>query len=77
MMAAARKTAAKKAAAKPESPPEAESAEVEELAPTAVDQGVVRGGWDVGYRGERVDQTPDEAYSVTGVLAQSAADTEE
>lgn len=27
-----------------------------------------RGGWDVGYRGEKVDQTPDEAYTVAGVL---------
>lgn len=33
------------------------------------DQGIARGGWDVGYRGDRVDQTPNEAYTVTGVLS--------
>lgn len=27
-----------------------------------------RGGWDVGYVGDRVDEADDESYTVTGVL---------
>lgn len=27
-----------------------------------------RGGWDVGYVGDRVDDADDESYTVTGVL---------
>lgn len=57
-------TAKKAAASKPEPEPKA----VEEQ----VDDVHVRGGWDVGYVGDRVDETPNEAYSVAGVLKQAA-----
>jgi hypothetical protein len=53
-------TAAKKAAAKPAAKPEIVDEQPDEVH--------VRGGWDVGYRGERVDDADDDAYTVTGVL---------
>lgn len=62
-MAAAKKTAA----SEPEKP-EPEPQAVEEQ----VDEVHARGGWDVGYTGDRVDETPNEAYSVAGVLKQAA-----
>lgn len=45
-----------------------EETEAAEAAPFA-DEVHARGGWDVGYRGDRTDPTPDEAYTVTGVTA--------
>ena len=66
--------AAKKAAAsKPEKPePQADDQAVEET----VDEVHARGGWDVGYVGDRVDETPNEAYTVAGVLNAARADAE-
>lgn len=55
--------AAKKAAAsKPE--PQADDEPAEET----VDEVHVRGGWDVGYVGDRVDDADDDSYTVAGVL---------
>ncbi|MEU8525258.1 hypothetical protein AB0C77_06595 [Streptomyces sp. NPDC048629] len=68
-MAAARKTAAK-AEEKPSGVEEA-------AAPETVDEVHSRGGWDVGYRGDRVDEADDDSYTVAGVLkAAQAADGE-
>ena len=61
-MAAAKRAAAKAPAAS------------KEQAPPEVDEVHVRGGWDVGYRGERPDPNDDAVYTVAGVLA---ADVEE
>ncbi len=66
-MAAAKKTTA----SKPEPEPKAAEPQ-DEAAPESVDDVHVRGGWDVGYVGDRVDETPNEAYSVAGVLKQAA-----
>lgn len=57
----------RKDTSKPAEEPAKEAQQEGELA-AEPDQGIVRGGWDVGYRGDRVDQTPNEAYTVTGVL---------
>ncbi|MFG3660243.1 hypothetical protein [Streptomyces sp. NPDC047706] len=59
-MAAARKPAAKAE----EKPGGAEKT----VAPEAVDEVHTRGGWDVGYRGDRVDDADDDSYTVAGVL---------
>lgn len=71
-MATTRKAAAKTAASAELKPaPETRDdprAPDDKEATEGADQGIVRGGSDVGYRGTRVDDTPDEAYSVTGVL---------
>lgn len=64
---ATRKSAASKPDQAAESEPEAKE-------PDVVDEVVERGGWNVGYVGDRVDDTPNEAYTVSGVL--KAADTE-
>lgn len=63
-MAATRKTTTKK---------DDENVPAEQAPPAAretdgADEVLARGGWDVGYVGDRVDQTPNEAYTVTGVL---------
>ncbi|MGW5426879.1 hypothetical protein ACWET9_06580 [Streptomyces sp. NPDC004059] len=63
-MAAAKKTAA----SKPE--PQADEQAPEET----VDEVHRRGGWDVGYTGDRVDDADDDAYTVTGVLKAAKAD---
>ncbi|HEY9370372.1 hypothetical protein [Streptomyces sp.] len=63
--------AARKATAKePEESeqPEATEAETTEAAATEADEVHERGGWDVGYRGDRVDPEDDDAYTVSGVL---------
>jgi hypothetical protein len=40
----------------------------EQVAAPEVDEVHERGGWDVGYRGDRVDPADDDTYTVTGVL---------
>lgn len=65
-MAAARKSAA----SKPEKP-EADEPQ-DGAASESVDEVHVRGGWDVGYVGDRVDETPNEAYTIAGVLKQAS-----
>ncbi|MFB7162326.1 hypothetical protein [Streptomyces sp. NPDC056242] len=54
--------AARKPTAKQQDAPE------QTAAPTEVDEVHERGGWDVGYRGDRVDPADDDTYTVTGVL---------
>lgn len=58
-MAATRKTTTKK-----------DDAETAALATpgTVASEVQARGGWDVGYVGDSIDDTPNEAYTVTGVL---------
>jgi hypothetical protein len=70
-MAATRKTAAKK----PEEPAKAEEAsEPQGEARSFADEVHERGGWHVGYTGDRVDDADDDAYTVTGVLRAAKAD---
>ncbi|MEX3101251.1 MULTISPECIES: hypothetical protein [unclassified Streptomyces] len=59
-MATARKAAAKK-------PGPVEGEQVGEV-PAFVDEVHERGGWAVGYVGDRVDDADDESYTVSGVL---------
>lgn len=65
---ATRKPAAKAA--------EEESVKTEETAeaPSFADEVHERGGWAVGYTGDRVDDADDDAYTVTGVVKAAKAD---
>ena len=70
-MAATRKTAA----SKPEEPAKTEErSEPQAEAASFADEVHQRGGWDVGYTGDRVDDADDDAYTVTGVLNAAKAD---
>ena len=72
-MAATRQTAAKK----PEEPAKAEeTTEPQDDAPSFADEVHQRGGWDIGYTGDRVDDADDDAYTVTGVLQAAKTDDE-
>jgi hypothetical protein len=66
-MATARKTAAKK--------PELVEGEQPDEVPAFVDEVHERGGWAVGYVGDRVDDADDDTYTVTGVLKAAQVDT--
>lgn len=66
----ARKATAKAAE---DTPPGAE-ADPDESAAASVDEVHVRGGWDVGYIGDRVDDADDNAYTVAGVLPPAGDD---
>lgn len=59
--------AARKSAAKP-TPEAAETHDVDAVA----EEIVARGGWNLGYVGDRTDPEPDEAYTVAGVTAPPA-----
>lgn len=67
-MATTRKAAAKK----PEEPEGAEQAP--EVTSAMTDEVHARGGWAVGYVGDRVDDADDDSYTVTGVLKAAADD---
>jgi hypothetical protein len=72
-MATTRKAAAKQ----PEEPAKAEEAtEPQEETPAFVDEVHERGGWAVGYVGDRVDDADDDSYTVTGVLKAAQADAD-
>lgn len=68
-MATARKAAAKK--------PEPIEGEQPDEAPTFVDEVHERGGWAVGYVGDRVDDADDDTYTVSGVLKPVRAETDD
>jgi hypothetical protein len=63
-MATTRKTSTKAAAEAPEG---AASAPAEASNPV-VDEVHERGGWALGYVGDRVDDADDDTYTVAGVL---------
>ncbi|MFE6903791.1 hypothetical protein ACFVFJ_44420 [Streptomyces sp. NPDC057717] len=52
--------------AEPEQAAAPEADEADEV--HEVDEVHERGGWDVGYRGDRVDPADDDTYTVAGVL---------
>ncbi|MEU6661256.1 hypothetical protein [Streptomyces sp. NPDC046821] len=62
--------AARKAAtpAVEDKPADAEEAPQDETVVAIADEVHERGGWDAGYRGDRVDPVDDDAYTVSGVL---------
>jgi hypothetical protein len=60
----------------PDTPVEETEVEAPEAAPFA-DEVHARGGWDLGYRGDRTDPVPDEAYTVTGVTAPQETSADE
>lgn len=60
--------AARKSAAKPTTDADTEPQAVDAVA----EEIVARGGWNLGYVGDRTDPEPDEAYTVAGVTAQPA-----
>jgi len=61
--------------ATPEASKEA-AAEEESRPVSTVGEVHARGGWDVGYTGDRVDPADDGVYTVTGVINSDAAEGE-
>lgn len=68
-MAAAKKTASKPNPGQPDEPAQPQSE-----TPSFVDEVHQRGGWSVGYVGDRVDDADDDTYTVAGVLKAASGD---
>lgn len=71
MATTAKKTAAKPATKSEEAPTASKTAAD---APEPGDEVKARGGWDVGLIGDEVDETPNEAYTVAGVVKAAESD---